>query len=437
MKKIFFQITLLFFIVLNYVSAAEATSWFSPYAACLYIDLTATEKYHGAYNTTFGTGYNDDIIIGQFGIANPDPDARYFLQASYEDLNYSGEDWVYFSSSNPQYQVPFGLDYVVKQRITTNNGGSYTDEALKDAPDRMGYQPAGNADNLNKTIRIELKHQLNGDEKLVAYIGAAVLSLPVDDRSEFYIGKASDYQAGFKIEFTEEKEGQSRSLGTYMIMLTGYVGSGNAPDDEKMLFTVTPNDNSYALDIASLENNAAGIDIGSYYFTTEAVRSGLVESDRPQSSPYHMFVSASRDPFVNDDNNFFVMRHRDVSDTATINARNGFYFKIGLSSNGGNTVWFDGTGKSVINGTGEYVEIIYSDGSLESKFRFEQMTQYSLNGGIDYSINEGFTRSFYDDGAILITMNNEKNGGRVGHGEVDLSAGVYDATIYIHMINEE
>ena len=250
---------------------------------------------------------------------------------------------------------------------------------------------------------------------------------------EFYIGKASDYQAGFKIEFTEEKDGQSRSLGTYMIMLTGYVGSGNALDDEKMLFTVTPNDNSYALDIASLEKNNAEIDIGSYYFTTEAVRSGLVESDRPQSSPYHMFVSASRDPFINDDNNFFAMRHRDVSDTATINARNGFYFLIGLrSNNGGDTVWFDGTGEFDDTAIEKF-----SDGSLESKFRFEQMTQYSLNGGIDYSINEGFTRSFYDDGLILIKMNENKNADRDGNEVVDLSAGVYDATIYIHMINEQ
>lgn len=430
MKKIFFQITLLFFIVLNYVAAAEAASWFSPYAACLYIDLTATETYHGAYNTTWGDGYNDDIMIGQFGIANPDPDATYFLQASYIDLNNSGKDWVYFSSSNPQYQVPFGLDYVVRQRITTNNGSSYTDEALKD-PDRMGYQPAGRTDNLDETIKIELKHQLNLNEKLVAYIGAAVLSLPEDDRAKFYIGKASDYQAGFKIEFTEEKDEQSRTLGTYMIMLTGYVGSSNAPDSETMLFTVTPNDNSYALDIASLENNAV-IDIGRYYFTTEAVRKDLVESDRPQSSPYHMFVSASRDPFTNDENNFFAMRHRDVSDTATINARNGFYFLIGLISNNGGEVWF--------NGTGEFDDTAvnkYSNGSLESKFRFEQMTQYSLNEGIDYSINEGFTRSFYDDGLIQIKMNEVKNAERDGHGAVDLSAGVYDATIYIHMINEQ
>lgn len=413
---------------------ADDATWFSPYRASFSVNLGEPSEFPGASGMDHGTDYDDEHMVGNLGINEIEANAEYTIECTFLDVASTGQDWTYVSLSNRNYSVPFGLDLVVRYRKEVRLGivlEGY--ETFNYSVLEMGYQTdAAFSSNMGRTTNsISFKPAEDmkaGDSDFVSIFMDIVLELPENIRGSFLIGNADDYQASFQI--VVKKNGDV--IGSYPVMLTGYIGNTGSHSNDNVLFTLTPHANAYAININEL---SAGLDIviGNYFFTTEYTREGgnKYDEDEPTSSPYHIFASSSRNP--NDTSaDLFSMRHEDISSAAAINNRNGFYYEIGLSRTSDQIKWFDGTD--------DYT-------SLDSQIRFEQMSHAGYKGPHDvdpgwdvdlvqrYKIDDGHTLSYFDDGEILIRMN-EKENKRIGFSTETLSEGVYKSTVYIHLISD-
>lgn len=414
---------------------ADDATWFSPYRAAFSVNLGEPSAFPGASGMTHGQDYDDNHMVGNLGINEIDPNAEYTIECTFLDTAASGQDWTYVSLSNRNYSVPFGLDLVIRYRRETHGlfdgltgWATYSYSVLK-----MGYQEdtsSGSGRTMNSVSFKPSEHMTGGENDFVSIFMDIVLELPETARTNFLIGNAEDYQASFQI--VVKKNGVD--IGSYPVMLTGYIGNTGSHSNDNVLFTLTPHANAYAININDLYGGLE-IEIGKYFFTTEYTREGgnKYDRDKPAYSPYHIFASSSRDP-NNTNANLFSMRHEDISSAATINNRNGFYYEIGLSSKSGQVKWFDGTD--------DYTSL------LDSQIRFEQMSHAGEWGRYDldpswfdedytysYYIDDGHTLSYFDEGTILIQMN-EKENNRIGFSTETLSEGVYKSTVYIHLISD-
>lgn len=395
----------------------ETSTWFSPFSAALNINLENTGLYDGADGQTHNNNgladYSDAEMIANIGIRNPQPGAVYTVQYKFEDFANSGKDWVYTSLSNREYQVPFGLDLIVKGRKEND----YAGEFIAKAPYRMGYQPSGRSATTNNSITITAPN----DVAYASVFADIVIVLPEDKRKEFLIGNADDYQAGFSLQILEN----NTLIGSYSIMLTGYYGSIYSGSNDEVMFAITPDANAYAIDIAGLFNGNT-YEIGNYFFSTSYMRGknadgsyyNYTEGNKPN---YQYYIFASSSPSPTSPGGFFVMKHEDVPDSAQINSQNGFYYEIGLKSaypdGNESTIWFNG--ESYFDNP----EVIGN--RLQIKERFEKMTS-----------GDGNTLSYFDDGEILIRMNKTENG-EIGVNPQSLSAGVYRSNIYVHVVSNK
>lgn len=417
---------------------ADDATWFSPYRASFSVNLGEPSEFPGASGMTHGTDYDDEHMVGNLGINEIEANAEYTIECTFLDVASTGQDWTYVSLSNRNYSVPFGLDLVVRYRKEVRGPLGLVVEGYETfnySVLEMGYQTdAAFSSNMGRTTNsISFKPaeaMKDGDYDFVSIFMDIVLELPENIRGSFLIGNADDYQASFQI--VVKKNGVV--IGSYPVMLTGYIGNTGSHSNDNVLFTLTPHANAYAININEL-SDGLGIVIGNYFFTTEYTREGgnKYDRDKPTSSPYHIFASSSRNPNETSAD-LFSMRHEDISSAAAINNRNGFYYEIGLSSTSGQIEWF--------NGTGNYTSL------LDSQIRFEQMSHAGDKGsydvdsswwGVDYAqsykIDDGHTLSYFDDGEILIRMNKEENQ-RIGFSTETLSEGVYKSTVYIHLISD-
>ena len=417
---------------------ADDATWFSPYRASFSVNLGEPSEFPGASGMTHGTDYDDEHMVGNLGINEIEANAEYTIECTFLDVASTGQDWTYVSLSNRNYSVPFGLDLVVRYRKEVRGPYGVVLEGYETfnySVLEMGYQAdeafSSNMGRTTNSISFEPAEDMKaGDYDFVSIFMDIVLELPENIRSSFLIGNADDYQASFQI--VVKKNGDV--IGRYPVMLTGYIGNTGSHSNDNVLFTLTPHANAYAININEL-SDGLGIVIGNYFFTTEYTREGgnKYDRDKPTSSPYHIFASSSRNPNETSAD-LFSMRHEDISSAAAINNRNGFYYEIGLSSTSGPIEWFDGTD--------DYTSL------LDSQIRFEQMSHAgdkelhdvdSSWWGVDltqsYKIDDGHTLSYFDDGEILIRMN-EKENQRIGFSTETLSEGVYKSTVYIHLISD-
>ena len=467
MKKILFFV--LAICVCATVSAVD--TWFQPYSTCFNIDLSQTDKYNGAENDSHGSGYSDDDMIGLIGITNAD-DTPISGEYNFSFDFANNSNWTYISSSDPTLQIPYGVQMIIRYRVKSTpywshnyndgkgslpntvesdhsyilgsednplnsnhiSGGIYQfgygeDGLINSSSDRESsfsiavdklLQEFNENDNfytkehdINVNISewwplwpvYETRYYKYDNEVIGLWIDF-VLVLPKNPRSDFLIIDAADYYSFFKVNIS----GSANAM--YDIQLTGYCGT-EVPDEKgSVLFTVTPNANSYSINISELLDGKE-ISIGDYYYTTVATKN--TEEPFVNRSNYKLFVSSSPDPFNNANDAYFIMKHDDAK-VDELNGRNGFYFEIGLSSEVENfrldnnpEIWYDGTSYYAKLGT------VGHPNALQSAFRKEQ------------SMDE-WVSSYYDDGQILI---------RCKDGQVlNLVGGGYSSTIYIHLITE-
>lgn len=475
MKRIL--LAALFGFVLLFNSYA-LTTWYSPYKAAFSVDLKAAPNtydgtdsgiYYDPNNPVANADYDQDTMVGTIGATdfgasrNGDYDDNgicddYSYQTKSIAISFdfsTADNWVYVSQADPSLEVPFGLDIVIRYRVQYEVTGEwhyesttrdYTYSASSENTNgvhQFGYQ-GGNASLYDGSREIivdiasldthatEYRSEYNnnigidiGDHWTNYRLNAFVIGLWVDivpvipnptENQSGRIGSANDYMASYTINV----EGTG-----YLVTMTGYYDSPE-PQYGDVLFSVSPDPNSYSLNISSLILEHQEIEIGTYNYTEEAITKieengkerPLTEDDKPKESPYYLFVSSSLDPTAPSDE--FRMMHTDAVGS-DLNGRNGFNFEVGLVSNGvsrfgtDNEYWYDGTATLTDSN---------NDNLLNSSYRFERMI------GSDYS------STLYDDGKIYIRYKADDKVEVVnGDGVLNLVSGEYVSDIYIHLVS--
>lgn len=392
--------------------SGQVETWQETKNAMLSVDLADPDgTYTGATNATFGSGYDNDDLIGLVGVIDRtdglSDDKMYTFS-----FDFLGSDWTYRSASDSSLQIPYGIQLVARYtgdhtyEGEGSDGGILTFGYTEDSTIKSGTQS-----------RIDIKvSELNQEENVSAIWMDIILVLPMAPREDFVFGPADDYLTTISMTVTESTLGEndvvtsSEVIANYQFIMSGYYQS-EAGSSTAVAFSITPGPSSYALSIDELES-AESIDIGDFYYTTQISQS----TGQPAftSTAYSLFASSSQDP--TDEGERFIMKHTEALD-ADLNKRNGFYFDIGLQSNASGRLatsepiqWYDGT--DTVSSTG-------NEGSrLQSSMRIERN-------------HNNWLYSYYDEGDILICYAQD------GNEERNLVGGGYTADIYIHLISNE
>ena len=392
--------------------SGQVETWQETKNAMLSVDLADPDgTYTGATNATFGSGYDNDDLIGLVGVIDRtdglSDDKMYTFS-----FDFLGSDWTYRSASDSSLQIPYGIQLVARYtgdhtyQGDGSDGGILTFGYTEDSTIESGTQ---------SSIDIKVS-ELDEVANVSAIWMDIILVLPMAPRKDFVFGPADDYLTTISMTVTEstldssDNVTESSDIANYQFIMSGYYQS-EAGSSTAVAFSITPGPSSYALSIDELES-AESIDIGDFYYTTQISQS----TGQPAftSTAYSLFASSSQDP--TDEGERFIMKHTEALD-ADLNKRNGFYFDIGLQSNASGRLatsepiqWYDGT--DTVSSTG-------NEGSrLQSSMRIERN-------------HNNWLYSYYDEGDILICYAQD------GNEERNLVGGGYTADIYIHLISNE
>lgn len=443
------------FFTLSCFAANEPNSYFSPYANCFSVDLSGnTYTYDGAGGGDYqGGDYGEDDMVGIMGVnATNDSDLTYFyipenhygLFGGWLSTEYFGRDfkvtvsfpdspddpWKYRSVSNPELEIPFGLEFVVRYNTDYKTSGFYgTGQTYKTFS--QGYYSDNITNPITKSFDITPDYGLETpglDERIEtvrrwrAFWMDIVLVIPTRVREqlaqsgEIQYGNADDYSVTIKI--TIEGEDGSASSGSfkkdYIFTLSGYYGDYTEAKSENVVFSVSPSANATSLDLSSMDMSSV-VDIGTYYYSTEAYKShDFSENDfTGYENPFKLFVSSSSDP--NYKGEPFRLHLISVPETNTSAAAN-IPFKIILDSK---------------RSSYEPVEF---DGSDYYNVDSKSIGKYLTGFFIAEDSREGDTNSltFLDEGNIQIQF----TGDVTEDYKRNLIEGYYSANIYFHLSSE-
>lgn len=366
------------------------TVYFLPYQACFNVDLK-NGNYDGSSNGIFqdenhpdGDYVNEDLV-GLIGVATPTSNRTYTI-----DFDISGNGWFYTSQSDPSLRIPFGIDLVI--RYNDHNGMWEYDTTYGDEVYHLGYND--NENNVGDATPITV----NVGDNWHSFWCDVLLVIPEKVRADLQstgaavVGNANDYTAAFTIRMTDG----NNNVHSYPININGYYeikseGTGN------IIFNVVPNAQATSLDLSDSMKNVE-IEIGSYYYSTEALRGTYPD---PRYSPFKMFVSSSDNPDASG-NKPFALRH--VNDSEKKLPSIPFEIRLdGMIDDSSNIVWYDGTGSSK---GGQYTQ-----------------------GGYLYTTtreNDVQAVTFYDEGDILFKIKNDADFSQ-------LTGGYYSADVYFHV----
>lgn len=442
------------FFTLSCFAANEPNSYFSPYANCFSVDLSGnTYTYDGAGGGDYQGDYGEADMVGIMGVnATNDSDLTYFYEkkdyyndtifGSYWDhTDYFGrafkvtvsfpdasdDPWKYRSVSNPELEIPFGLEFVVRYNTDYKTSGMYgTGQTYRTFS--QGYY----SDNITNPITESFDITPNtGKEYPVlgetsrrwrAFWMDIVLVIPTRVREqlaqsgEIQYGNADDYSVTIKItiEGVNGTSGSGSFSKDYTFTLSGYYGDYTEAKSENVVFSISPSANATSLDLSSMDSSSV-VDIGTYYYSTEAYKShDFSENDfTGYENPFKLFVSSSSDP--NYKGEPFRLHLISVPETNTSAAAN-IPFKIILSSTRSkDDEEFDGSDH--YNADSRAIEKKYLTGFF-----------------IAEDSREGDTNSltFLDEGNIQIQF----TGDVTEDYKRNLIEGYYSANIYFHLSSE-
>ena len=423
------------FFTLSCFAANEPNSYFSPYANCFSVDLSGnTYTYDGAGGGNFqGGDYGEADMVSIMGVnVTNDDELVYFYKPSRRgqamgdgrtfsvtvSFPYDSTDpWKYRSVSNPELEIPFGLEFVVRYNTDYSvswpfgTGQTYNTFSL-------GYIDDTTVDSDPIVITPDRYYT----RRWKAFWMDIVLVIPTSVREQLaqdgkiQYGNADDYSVTIKI--TIEGEGGSSSNGSfkkdYIFTLSGYYGDYTEAKSENVVFSISPSANATSLDLSSMDSSSV-VDIGTYYYSTEAYKShDFSENDfTGYENPFKLFVSSSSDP--NYKGEPFRLHLISVPETNTSAAAN-IPFKIILDSK---------------RSSYEPVEF---DGSDYYNVDSKSIGKYLTGFFIAEDSREGDTNSltFLDEGNIQIQF----TGDVTDDYKRNLIEGYYSANIYFHLSSE-
>lgn len=405
MKKLFLVFLLFLFPVMLF---AQLYSYFIPMGTSYNVDLNSLD-YSGTKNGKWGE-YDDSDIAGLLGIANDSnptiPDGTYYIE-----FTPSGDGWFYQSQNDPSLKIPYGLDLVIRYEFPSDKEGSTYDVVHlgnnenkgSDAPSSVVVTAAG------------------GWEALWIDV---VLTIPVQTRNEMaqngkiQFGPADDYLTRFTIRVyggkynSETKEYEID--GTYTMYLSGFYGNYESGSGD-ILFVLEPAVNATYLELNTInvykegsQIEKSGTPLGTYYYSSTGIRSP--EGNRFNftdtskfTSPFDMFISASRNPYIPYDRGF-ELRHVRYPDSTSESVN--IPFVIGVKSKRSNDVEvYDGKGSADDTNTPKMTSI----------FRYDK----SRPGDRD-------AVTFLDEGEIYFMLKEDL--------PQNIIAGYYTGNIYFHVI---
>lgn len=407
MKKMFLVFLLFLFPVMLF---AQLYSYFIPMGTSYNVDLNSLD-YSGTKNGTWGE-YDDSDIAGLLGIANDSnptiPDGTYFIE-----FTPSGDGWFYQSQNDPSLKIPYGLDLVIRYEKPGDESGSSYDVV------HLGY-------NENKTSEKENPFPVVATGGWEALWIDIVLTIPVEirnsmaEKGEIQFGPADDYLTSFSIHvysgtFNPDTEKYDIVDETYPIYLSGFYGNYESGSGD-ILFVLEPDVNATYLNLNTvkvyqegyrIEEN--GTSLGTYYYSSTGIRSPDGENrfdftDTSRfTSPFNMFISASRNPYIPYDRGF-ELRHVRYPDSTSESVN--IPFVIGVKSKRSNDVEvYDGKGSADDPTTPKMTSI----------FRYDK----SRPGDRD-------AVTFFDEGKIYFMLKEDL--------PQNIIAGYYTGNIYFHVI---
>lgn len=405
MKKLFLVFLLFLFPVMLF---AQLYSYFIPMGTSYNVDLNSLD-YSGTKNGKWGE-YDDSDIAGLLGIANDSnptiPDGKYYIE-----FTPSRDGWFYQSQNDPSLKIPYGLDLVIRYEFPSDKEGSSYDVV------HLGYNANKDSDAQNPVVVTAT----GGWEALWIDV---VLTIPVDIRKEMaqtgeiQFGHADDYLTSFTIrvyggEYSSETN-EYEIDGTYTMYLSGFYGNYESGNGD-ILFVLEPAVNATYLNLNTInvykegsQIEKSGTPLGTYYYSSTGIRSP--EGNRFNftdtskfTSPFDMFISASRNPYIPYGRGF-ELRHVRYPDSTSESVN--IPFVIGVKSKRSNDVEvYDGKGSADDTNTPKMTSI----------FRYDK----SRPGDRD-------AVTFLDEGEIYFMLKEDL--------PQNIIAGYYTGNIYFHVI---
>lgn len=373
-------------------SLCFADIWMETKGGMSGIDL---ENPNNLYNGTAGkfagmgiVSYSPDLhcedeMIGLVGFSGENQEYK----ISFEFVG--SERWMFTSSDNANYKIPFGIDFVVRAR--PNSGNDYA----VNIPDlgtviSVGYQ--GNSVPENEYAG---EITVNPNSEMKGLWLDMVLVIPPQIRNLGNYGVSDSYQATILIKVTDTNGNQ---VGLFPFVITG--GYGAKPSTAALNFSVIPNGNEKSLKLEDLRNTDY-TPVGRYIYTTETVNNRYLDSS---GAKYSIFVSSKENP--NQTGNKFKLKLEGAyNPDYSGGLKTEVTFEIGLISAYGASKWFSGA--DTISG---------------ENFLACQVIQAE-------NVNDTYSITYVDEGDIAIRLNDTQDVYN------NLAYGNYHSEIYIHLIS--
>lgn len=325
----------------------------------------------------------EDEMIGLVGFSEETQEYK----ISFEFVG--SERWMFTSSDNANYKIPFGIDFVVRARPNSGDDYAVNIPGLGTVIS-VGYQ--GNSVPENEYGG---EITVNPDSTMKGLWLDMVLVIPPPIRNLGNYGVSDSYQATILIKVTDKNGNQE---GLFPFVITG--GYGANPSQAALNFSVVPNGNEKSLKLDELRNTDY-TPIGRYIYTTTTDDSPYLSSP---DSKYSIFVSSAEAPDKTGDK-FTLKLEGAYNPDYPGGLKTEVAFEIGLLSAYRESKWFTGT--DTING-----ENFLAGTVIQAK---------NVNG--TYSITN------VDEGDIAIRLNDTE---AVYN---NLAYGNYHAEIYIHLVS--
>ena len=325
----------------------------------------------------------EDEMIGLVGFSEETQEYK----ISFEFVG--SERWMFTSSDNANYKIPFGIDFVVRARPNSGDDYAVNIPGLGTVIS-VGYQ--GNSVPENEYGG---EITVNPDSTMKGLWLDMVLVIPSPIRNLGNYGVSDSYQATILIKVTDKNGNQE---GLFPFVITG--AYGEKPTENVLNFSVVPNGNEKSLKLNELRSTDY-TPIGRYVYTTETSSSTVQSSNTPI---YSVFVSSMEKPDQTGEK-FKLKLEGAYNPDYQGGLKTEVAFEIGLLSAYGASEWF--SGQDTING----------DKFLDCK----------VISAVD--VNNRYSITYVDEGDIAI---------RLADTEVvynNLAYGNYHAEIYIHLVS--
>ena len=394
----------------------------------------------GAYNIPFGTnGYNNRNSYSNIASELELPSNGLEIDKDSIKLSVTAtcdSDFEFVSQSNPIYRRPFNIEIIPRVSV----GGQIITEYIR---------TLGPSENI---VTIEVPDSV-ADNSVISMIAAdMVIVLPYDyskyssdggyfsggltyNNATYTLADLSDYTAVVTLEVTisfnysyiqnyQEVNSSYSDTRVMTIPFSGYYSSSDFQDklEESISLFVSPTSEAANL---NLENQGQWITVGNLNFLYVG-GTNIPGTPNANDDIVSIFLSASPYPDVQSSSSFRMV-HEEATDIITNRNSLGFdarivgsgsdYNDISLSTNGSNSVEFDG-----LAFTGNIMHR-NNAGDLEGE---KDVVATLCNYG--YLSNVPTSRHFHTfEGDIQIRFNNSQM----------LNAGIYRSYIYVHAVTEE